>query len=126
MKEMSKQICFVCGKSYKTKEIPSIKIKVGKKGVWEKATIKKMVIQGTEIPLCQNCLKAALLSATLINSLAQSSPVCFDFENYTGEDEDEAEYEEPEINPCRGCEDYDNKGGCLSNGGCGERRKADE
>lgn len=38
------------------------------------------------------------------------------------EDKDETEYEEPEINPCRGCEDYDSKGGCLSNGGCGERK----
>lgn len=28
-------------------------------------------------------------------------------------------WEEPEINPCRGCEDYDGKGGCKSNGGCG-------
>lgn len=32
-------------------------------------------------------------------------------------------YEEPEINPCRGCEDYDGKGGCMSKGGCGERRE---
>ena len=30
---------------------------------------------------------------------------------------------EPEINPCRGCEDYDGKGGCLSHGGCGEGRE---
>ena len=30
-------------------------------------------------------------------------------------------FEEPEINPCRGCEDYDGKGGCISNGGCGAR-----
>lgn len=28
--------------------------------------------------------------------------------------------EEPEINPCRGCKDYDGQGGCKSNGGCGE------
>lgn len=35
----------------------------------------------------------------------------------------EDDYEEPEINPCRGCEDYDGKGGCLSCGGCGERRE---
>ena len=26
--------------------------------------------------------------------------------------------EEPEINPCRGCEDYDGEGGCKSHGGC--------
>lgn len=30
-------------------------------------------------------------------------------------------WEEPEINPCRGCEDYDGKGGCISKGGCGAR-----
>lgn len=29
------------------------------------------------------------------------------------------EWEEPEINPCRGCIDYDGRGGCKSNGGCG-------
>lgn len=32
---------------------------------------------------------------------------------------DENEWEEPEINPCRGCLDYDGRGGCKSNGGCG-------
>lgn len=31
-------------------------------------------------------------------------------------------FEEPEINPCRGCSDYDGRGGCISNGGCGERK----
>ena len=29
------------------------------------------------------------------------------------------EWKEPEINPCRGCVDYDGQGGCKSNGGCG-------
>lgn len=29
------------------------------------------------------------------------------------------DWEEPEINPCRGCRDYDGRGGCKSNGGCG-------
>ena len=29
--------------------------------------------------------------------------------------------EEPEINPCRGCTDYDGQGGCKSNGGCGAK-----
>lgn len=31
------------------------------------------------------------------------------------------DWEEPEINPCRGCTDYDGKGGCISNGGCGAK-----
>ena len=31
------------------------------------------------------------------------------------------EWEEPEINPCRGCNDYDGRGGCKSNGGCGAK-----
>lgn len=31
----------------------------------------------------------------------------------------EDNWNEPEINPCRGCRDYDGKGGCISNGGCG-------
>ena len=30
-------------------------------------------------------------------------------------------WQEPEINPCRGCEDYDGNGGCKSSGGCAER-----
>lgn len=33
----------------------------------------------------------------------------------------ETTQEESEINPCRGCEDYDGKGGCKSNGGCGAK-----
>ena len=32
------------------------------------------------------------------------------------------QFEEPEINPCRGCEDYDWKGGCKSKGGCAKSR----
>ena len=32
---------------------------------------------------------------------------------------DENEWEESGINPCRGCVDYDGRGGCKSNGGCG-------
>lgn len=32
------------------------------------------------------------------------------------------QFEEPEINPCRGCEDYDGKGGCKTKGGCADRR----
>lgn len=31
----------------------------------------------------------------------------------------EDDWEEPEINPCRGCDDYDGRGGCKSHGGCG-------
>ena len=30
-------------------------------------------------------------------------------------------FEEPEINPCQGCADYDGQGGCISKGGCGAR-----
>ena len=31
------------------------------------------------------------------------------------------EWQEPEINHCRGCDDYDGQGGCKSNGGCGAK-----
>ena len=31
------------------------------------------------------------------------------------------DWDEPEINPCRGCTDYDGHGGCKSNGGCATR-----
>lgn len=31
---------------------------------------------------------------------------------------DSSETDEPEINPCRGCSDYDENGGCLSDGRC--------
>ena len=34
--------------------------------------------------------------------------------------------EEPEITPCRGCEDYDWNGNCKSHGGCGAERSEDE
>lgn len=34
--------------------------------------------------------------------------------------------EEPAINPCRGCEDYDGKGGCISKGGCGAKMEVEE
>lgn len=32
------------------------------------------------------------------------------------------DWEEPEINPCRGCDDYDGRGGCKSHGGCSVER----
>lgn len=35
------------------------------------------------------------------------------------------DWEEPEINPCRGCDDYDGVGGCKSHGGCGAERSED-
>lgn len=31
------------------------------------------------------------------------------------------DWEEPAINPCQGCEDYDGRGGCTSKGGCGAK-----
>jgi len=30
----------------------------------------------------------------------------------------EDDWEEPKINPCLGCDDYDGRGGCRSHGGC--------
>ena len=42
-----------------------------------------------------------------------------DYCDWCGAKMDENEWEEPEINPCRGCVDYDGQGGCKSNGGCG-------
>lgn len=35
------------------------------------------------------------------------------------------DWEEPEINPCRGCDDYDWHGGCKSHGGCGAEGSED-
>ena len=40
--------------------------------------------------------------------------------------ETEDEWQELEINPCRGCDDYDGQGGCKSNGGCGTWIRMDE
>lgn len=36
---------------------------------------------------------------------------------------EEYAYVDPDIYPCRICEDYDGKGGCMSKGGCGQRRE---
>jgi len=58
---MSKQTCFVCGESYETEELPSVKVKLGK----EKATVKSLRLEDKNIPLCHKCLKAVLLSTTL-------------------------------------------------------------
>lgn len=79
-----KKRCCICGKVYKTEKISPIKIEIGKNGVLGKTTIKKMNIAGKEISLCHKCLKAALLSATLISYLVDSSPVRLDVENYDG------------------------------------------
>ena len=35
----------------------------------------------------------------------------------------ENDYADPNLYPCRGCEDYDGQGGCLSNGGWAERKE---
>ena len=57
--------------------------------------------------------------------IAYKCPLCRKFHKYDtpycphcGAKMDE-DWEEPEINPCRGCTDYDGQGGCKSNGGCG-------
>lgn len=60
-----------------------------------------------------------------------SEKVCVDMmtadENgYCAWGERRGEWQEPDINPCRGCDDYDGQGGCKSNGGCGTWIKMDE
>ena len=44
-------------------------------------------------------------------------PYCW----HCGAKMDEDELQELEINPCRGCDDYDGQGGCKSKGGCGAK-----
>lgn len=57
--------------------------------------------------ICDNCGKFAMMEYDFCpNCGAELRP----------------QFEEPEINPCRGCEDYDGKGGCKTKGGCADRR----
>lgn len=79
-----KKRCYICGEVYETEELPPIKIEIGKKGAWEKTTIRKLAIGEKEFPLCHKCLKAALLSSTLTSSLVHSSLVRLDVEDSDG------------------------------------------
>lgn len=74
---------------------------------------------GEEIVRCKNC------KYYWKNYTDDSIPVCLASpkdDAFCSEGERKDEFEEPEINPCRGCPDYDGRGGCISNGGCGERK----
>lgn len=68
--------------------------------------------------IADGCDECELMSAKSIIASINDKRWYSDFYCAWGEKEEDA-YEEPEINPCRGCEDYDGEGGCLSNGGCG-------
>lgn len=84
----------------------------------EKAIDDAPAVDAVEVVRCKDCRW-------------QNTPMCWityrqlldDYDFCCGGIRREDDYEEPEINPCRGCEDYDGKGGCKSQGGCGERRE---
>ena len=86
--------------SAKLLEMPSSQ---PRKGKWH----GKGDSEGYGIFICDNCGKFAMME--------------FDFCPNCGADM-RPQFEEPEINPCRGCEDYDGKGGCKTKGGCADRR----
>ena len=55
-------------------------------------------------------------------SVCGETQCCYDnYRGNCGAKMGKDEWEEPEINPCRGCNDYDGRGGCKSNGGCGAK-----
>lgn len=78
-----------------------------KHGHWVKETIESKYGKSQSMWHCSECDNLEL----------NNSPYC----PCCGArmDEIQEEWEEPEINPCRGCDDYDGRGGCKSNGGCG-------
>lgn len=64
---------------------------------------------------CYKCSECGFIRDAYLLEIENYCPRC-------GAKMDNAWWEEPEINPCRGCADYDGHGGCKSNGGCGVKR----
>jgi DNA-directed RNA polymerase subunit RPC12/RpoP len=94
-------------------EVPPIE---PKKGKW----IKRKDAMGKDIYICSNCETEVLwrdVRGVLLRVDMQNANYC---PNCGAKMDDD--WEEPEINPCRGCDDYDGRGGCKSHGGCGAER----
>lgn len=84
-------------------ELPTIEPNHGK---W---MAKSVSIKGVPTEACSECGEW---------SFGDGMPFCPN----CGARMDGDELEEPEINPCRGCDDYDGRGGCKSHGACGAER----
>lgn len=97
---------------YDVKETPTIDAEPTRHGKW----IDVKGSNGKDYRKCSECLHTQE-----ITGLLNYCPVCG-----ARMDEDASKCEELEINPCRGCEDYDGKGGCLSNGGCANVDEVEE
>lgn len=85
---------------------------------WNQVEYRRNMIV-TDVVRCKDC------KYYWKNYTDDSIPVCLASpkdDAFCSEGERKDEFEEPEINPCRGCPDYDGRGGCISNGGCGERK----
>ena len=67
---------------------------------------------------CYKCSECGFIRDAYLLEIGNYCPQC-------GAKMDD-DWEEPEINPCRGCTDYDGQGGCKSNGGCGAKRNGVE
>ena len=87
------------------KRLPTIEPKPGK---WERRGIG-----GWRCSVCNEQAPFWCMAST--QNLSNYCPNCG--AKMGGDD-----WEEPEINPCLGCDDYDGRGGCKSNGGCGAER----
>ena len=85
---------------------PTVDTELVKHGRWEMKPDPFGVFD--EIPVCSECGCTTVMRKK------------YKFCSNCGAKMDEDEYQEPEINPCSGCGDYDGRGGCKSNGGCGK------
>lgn len=87
-------------------DLPSVQPE-RKKGKWTYRDGKPATIGESYSVICSEC--------------NEWSEYCTNFCHNCGADM-RPQFEEPEINPCRGCEDYDGKGGCKTKGGCAGSR----
>ena len=106
------KINFIADINYIILNAPTIDAEPTRHGKW----IDVKGSNGKDYRKCSECLHTQE-----ITGLLNYCPVCG-----ARMDKDASKYEESEINPCRGCEDYDGKGGCLSNGGCANVNEVEE
>ena len=92
-------------------------------GVWKSDIDKMPTTDAVPVVRCKDCVHFSDSLTGGMYCLISRNRTDEDWYCADGERDEDAlpEDYDPHLDPCRGCEDYDGNGGCLSKGGCGER-----
>lgn len=94
-------------------ELPTVDAEPVRHGHWTNIKISVTGNSSAECSLCGTVVHDTFADVDRLNYCPHCGAKMDPVEEYA--------YVDPDIYPCRICEDYDGKGGCMSKGGCGQR-----